>query len=436
MSDTGLREELSADAEGSEPHLEDGLTPFQAVNLHFARAAKLLGLSEAMIRALEEPYLEISVSLPLRTADGRLLNFRGYRVQHNNSRGPMKGGIRFHPEADLDEIRGLASLMTWKTAVVDLPFGGAKGGIRCDPSQLDRLDLERLTRRFVSRIFKFIGPHEDIPAPDLNTNPQVMAWIVDEYAKYHGYSPGVVTGKPLSLGGSAGRLSATGRGLLFAAEHAAGARGLSLRGATVAIQGFGNVGSWAARSFAAAGAKVVAVADSVAAIACPSGLDVERLSEVVARERRVGAYRSPGAGVISGEELLALDVDILVPAALGGVIHRQNADAVRARMVVEGANHPITPWADETLRNKGILVVPDIYANAGGVTVSYFEWVQNLQQFRWSAERVDQELRSVMTAAYENLRQAADEHRSDLRTAAYVVAARRVSEAMDLRGLR
>lgn len=419
-----------------ELHREDGLTPFEAVNLHFGRAAKLLGLSEEMIRALEVPQREVTVSLPLRTTDGRHLTFRGYRVQHNDSRGPMKGGIRFHPEADIEEVRGLASLMTWKTAVVNLPYGGAKGGIQCDPSQLDRLDLERLTRRFVARIEKFIGPHEDIPAPDMNTNAQVMAWIVDEYAKYNGYAPGVVTGKPLALGGSEGRLSATGRGLLFAAEHAASAAGLSLQGATVALQGFGNVGSWAARCFVQAGAKVVAVGDVGGAIACSNGLDVARLLEVVENEKTVAAHRAPDVQAISAEELLSQQVDILVPAALGGVIHRQNAQDVRARLIVEGANHPITPWADDVLRRRGVVVVPDIYANAGGVTVSYFEWVQNLQQFRWTAEHVDQELRKVMARAYSDLHEAAEDHQTDLRTAAFLVAVRRVAEAMELRGLR
>jgi glutamate dehydrogenase (NAD(P)+) len=373
------------------------------------------------------------VEIPLRCSDGTLSTFRGYRVQHDNSRGPMKGGIRYHPEVDLDEVRALAALMTWKTAVVDLPYGGAKGGITCDPGTLSQHDLERLTRRFIVRIHQFIGVHEDIPAPDVNTNPQVMAWIVDEYSKFHGFSPGVVTGKPLELGGSLGRTSATGRGCLFAAERAAADMGLDLAGATVAVQGFGNVGSWAAHFFAEAGARIVAVSDVAGAVFAGDGLDVAQARRAVTEQGSVTAMK---AERISNDELLALDVDILVPAALGNVIHGGNASDVRARMIVEGANHPTTPAADEILRAKDVVVLPDIFANAGGVTVSYFEWVQNLQQFRWSEERVDTELREVMNAAYDALRAVQEEFETDLRTAAFVLAIRRVSEAARLRGLR
>jgi glutamate dehydrogenase (NAD(P)+) len=378
-------------AEPTAREVDRRLTAFQAVNLQFDRAADVLGISEDLRVALKTPYREVMVELPLRCDDGSLRTFSGYRVQHDASRGPLKGGLRYHPEVDLDEVRALASLMTWKTAVVDLPYGGAKGGINCDPGELSQLDLERLTRRFVSRIERFIGPHEDIPAPDVNTNPQVMAWIVDEYSKFHGYSPAVVTGKPIELGGSIGRESATGRGVLFAAELAAARAGVEMDGATVAVQGFGNVGSWAARFFEEAGCRVVAVSDVKGGIHNPDGLEGKRLREHVAESGSV--VELPGAEPLSNEELLELDVDILVPAALGGVIHARNAGDVRARMIVEGANHPLTPEADDILGAAGSLVVPDIYANAGGVTVSYFEWVQNLQQFRWTAERVDEELR-------------------------------------------
>jgi glutamate dehydrogenase (NAD(P)+) len=410
------------------------MTAFQAVNLQFDRAAEVLELSEDIRVALKTPFREVMVELPLRCDDGSLRTFSGFRVQHDMSRGPLKGGLRYHPEVDLDEVRALAALMTWKTAVVDLPYGGAKGGINCDPTTLSQLDLERLTRRFVSRIERFIGPHEDIPAPDVNTNAQVMAWIVDEYSKFHGYSPAVVTGKPVELGGSLGRESATGRGVLFAARLAAERAGVELEGATVAVQGFGNVGSWAARFFAEAGSRVVAVSDVKGGIHDASGFDLVRLREHLAESGSVTGF--PGADAITNEELLELDVDILVPAALGGVIHARNAADVRARMIVEGANHPLTPEADEILLDSGSLVIPDIFANAGGVTVSYFEWVQNLQQFRWTAERVDEELAIVMQTAWKAISALADEHSTDLRTAAFMLAIRRVAAATQLRGLR
>jgi glutamate dehydrogenase (NAD(P)+) len=410
------------------------LTPFEAVNRQFDRAAEVLDLHEDLRVALKTPYREVMVEIPLRCDGDRLLIFHGYRVQHDNSRGPMKGGIRYHPEVDLDEVRALAALMTWKTAVVNLPYGGAKGGVNVDPSQLSEVDLERLTRRFIARISKFIGPHEDIPAPDVNTNPQVMAWVVDEYSKYHGFSPGVVTGKPVELGGSVGRNSATGRGVLFATERAAVDAGVSLEGATVAVQGFGNVGSWAAEFLVQAGARVVAVSDVQGGILDGDGLDLKAVSAAVKGEGSVVA--TEGVERITNDELLTLNVDILVPAALGDVLHEGNARDVRARLVVEGANHPTTPDADDILHERGITVVPDIYANAGGVTVSYFEWVQNLQQFRWNEEKVDLELRRTMDAAYDDLKRVRAEHGTDLRTAAFVLAIGRVAEATRLRGLR
>jgi glutamate dehydrogenase (NAD(P)+) len=422
-----------AAAEPTAAESEERLTPFQAVNLQFDRAADLLDLPEELRVALKTPYREVMVELPLRCADGELRTFSGYRVQHDNSRGPMKGGLRYHPEVDLDEVRALASLMTWKTAVVNIPFGGAKGGISCDPKELNPREVESLTRRFISRIERFIGPREDIPAPDVNTDPQVMAWIVDEYSKYHGYTPGVVTGKPVELGGSLGRGSATGRGVLFAAERAAADADVDLQGASIAIQGFGNVGSWAAHFFAEAGARVVAVSDVNGGIHNGDGLDIAALRREAEETGTVVSHE--GAERITNEELLTLDVDVLVPAALGGVLNRRNAPDVRAKLVVEGANHPTTPGADEIFIERGVTVVPDIYANAGGVTVSYFEWVQNLQQFRWSAERVDEELRRVMDAAYDALQEIVREHETDLRTAAFILSIQRVAEAARLRGL-
>jgi glutamate dehydrogenase (NAD(P)+) len=411
----------------------ESLSPFEAVNYEFDRAARRLELPDYLQAALKTPYREVMVELPLRCADGEFRTFHGYRVQHNNARGPMKGGLRYHPEVDLDEVRALASLMTWKTAVVQLPYGGAKGGIDCDPRTLAHDEVERITRTFIERIQGFIGPHEDIPAPDVNTNPQMMAWIVDEYSKFHGFSPGVVTGKPVQLGGSAGRISATGRGVAVAAEHAAGELGLDLRGATVAIQGYGNVGSWSAHFLAGLGARVVAVSDVEGGVFCGDGIDPARATETVAADGSVVAL--PGVERITNDELLALEVDVLVPAALGGVIHGRNARDVRAKLIVEGANAPVTPAADEVLDERGVRVVPDILANAGGVTVSYFEWVQNLQQFRWSAERVDEELVRILGTAYAAVASVRDEYRVPMRQAAFMLAIRDVAEAVRMRGI-
>ncbi len=411
----------------------DQMTPFEAVNYQFDCAARRLGLPEHLQVALKTPYREVMVEIPLLDDAGSIRTFHGYRVQHNNARGPMKGGLRYHPEVDLDEARALASLMTWKTAVVDIPYGGGKGGIDVDPRDLTPAELERITRTFVERIHQFIGPNQDIPAPDVNTNAQVMAWIVDEYSKFEGFTPAVVTGKPLEVGGSPGRESATGRGVSVITERAAADHGIDLKGATVAVQGFGNVGSWSAHYLAELGARIVAVSDVDGAIHDERGLDVERLVEIVRGGESVVAL--DGVSRISNDDLLTLDVDILVPAALGGVIHRWNARHVKAKLLVEGANAPTTPAADAVLDERGVIVVPDILANAGGVTVSYFEWVQNLQQFRWTAEKVDQELIAIMGNAYDAVRDTAREHSTSLRTAAFMVAIQRVAKAVQLRGV-
>jgi len=408
------------------------MTPFQRVNFQFDRAARRLDLSEATQVSLKTPFREVMVEIPV-DCDGEICTFHGYRVQHNRARGPMKGGLRYHPAVDLDDVRALASLMTWKTAVVDIPYGGAKGGIDIDPKQMPQHRVERITRTFIERIERFIGPNEDIPAPDVNTDGQVMAWIVDEYSKFNGFSPGVVTGKPLELGGSLGRVSATGRGVAVVTGLAAADAGIDLEGATVAVQGFGNVGSWSASYLSEMGARVVAVSDVQGGIHRGDGLDVARLIETAKAEGTV--VGAEGVDRISNEELLELDVDILVPAALGGVINAGNAGEVRARMIVEGANEPTTPAADDILDERGVIVVPDILANAGGVTVSYFEWVQNLQQFRWKAERVDEELVRIMTEAYREVRARRDAEDVSLRVAAFMVAIRRVASATKLRGL-
>jgi glutamate dehydrogenase (NAD(P)+) len=420
-------------AEAQEALPADELTPFEAVNFQFDCAARRLQLPDPLQVALKTPFREVMVEIPLIGEEGDIRTFHGYRVQHNQARGPMKGGLRYHPHVDLDESRALASLMTWKTAVVDIPYGGAKGGIDVDPRTLRRTEVERITRTFTERIHQFIGPNEDIPAPDMNTDGQVMAWIVDEYSKFRGFTPGVVTGKPLALGGSPGRISATGRGVAVVTAQAAARLGFDLAGATVAVQGFGNVGSWSARLLAELGARVVAVSDIEGGVFHGDGLDLDRLRQLTEAGESVVALE--GAERISNDDLLTADVDILVPAALGGVIHRWNARHVKARLVVEGANAPTTPAGDAILAERGVTVIPDILANAGGVTVSYFEWVQNLQQFRWTAERVDRELTTIMGSAYDAVARMAAEHRTSLRTAAFMVAIERVARAVQLRGV-
>lgn len=408
------------------------ISPNESVNRHFDRAAQRLGLSEEIQLALKTPFREVTVELPLRGSDGRMRTYRGYRIQHDNSRGPMKGGLRYHPHVDLDEVRALASLMTWKTAVVNLPFGGAKGGIDCDPADLTPEELERLTRKFIGRIHLIIGDNQDIPAPDVNTNPQVMAWILDEYAKFHGFTPGVVTGKPIVLGGSLGRASATGRGVAIITQAAMTRLGRSIDGATVAVQGFGNVGSWTAHFLAAAGARVVGVSDVRGGLFRGDGFDVAELMR--AGQTKDGIHGVSGAQSISNADLLALDVDVLVPAALGNAIHSGNVGTVRAGLIVEGANAPLSSEADDALEEKGVPVVPDILANAGGVTVSYFEWAQNTQRVRWSEEQVDTMLLDTMRTAFADVVRQSEESAVPMRTAAFMLALGRVAEATALRG--
>lgn len=410
------------------------LTPFESVNLSVERAARALGLSREARLILKTPFREVSTELPLRCDDGELRVFRAYRVQHDRSRGPMKGGIRYHPAVDLDEVRALASLMTWKTAVMDLPFGGAKGGVDCDPRELTPGDLQRLTRRFTERMRMFIGPRLDIPAPDVNTGPEVMAWIVDEYAKFAGYEPGVVTGKPVELGGSEGRLSATGAGVAQVALRALEEAGIDRDGATVAVQGFGNVGTWAARILDREGVRVRAVSDSGGGVFAGDGLDVEALIDLKENGGSVAEYEG-SAERVSNARLMALDVDVLIPAALGGVITEETAKEIDARIVVEGANGPTTPAGDRVLEAKEIRVIPDILANAGGVTVSYFEWVQNAQNMKWEGERVSSELERHMTRAHDRVSDTAREVGVTLREAAFMVAVRDVARATELRGL-
>ncbi|MBI4636753.1 MAG: glutamate dehydrogenase [Candidatus Rokubacteria bacterium] len=407
---------------------------FEEVNYYFRKAARVMDLSARVEKMLVTPFREVKVDVSITLDNGELGTFIGYRVQHDKSRGPMKGGLRYHPTVDMDEALGLASLMTWKTAVVNLPYGGAKGGIAVDPSTLSAREVERLTRRFVQQIHDIIGPHTDIPAPDVNTNAQVMAWIMDEYSKLHGFSPAVVTGKPVDLFGSRGREEATGRGVVAALEEYLKDAGAGeIRGKTFAVQGFGNVGSWAARFLHERGARVVAVGDARGAIRNPEGLDIPRLGEHVQKTKSVVGF--PGSDAITNEELLVSNVDVLVPAALGGVITEANAKEIRARVVLEAANAPTTPRADEILGERGVAVLPDIFVNAGGVTVSYFEWVQNIQQFRWEEEQIGAELQRHMREAYATLARVVRERKVSFRTAAFIVAIGRVGRATVLRGV-
>ena len=412
--------------------VSDKMSSHEAVTYFFERAADRVGLDDEMREVLRGSYREMQVQVPVRMDSGGLMVFNGYRVQHNGARGPYKGGVRFHPEADIDEVRALAALMTWKTAVTDLPFGGAKGGVQCEVYMMSEAELQRLTRRYTQMIGYVLGVNRDIPAPDMNTNAQTMAWMMDAFGQRYGYQPACVTGKPVELGGSLGREAATGRGVVYVMQEYAQDRGYSLAGASVAIQGFGNVGSWAARIAAEAGAKVVAVSDVRGGIHDKSGLDIEKVW--AHRDATGSVVGFPGADQISNEELLELDVAWLVPAALGEVIHGRNASKIRAGVVVEAANHPITPLADATLDDAGIVVIPDILANAGGVTVSYFEWTQNIQQFRWEEEQVNEQLRKVMSKAYGAVSAYAKDRDATLRDAAFAIGVERVARAARLRG--
>jgi glutamate dehydrogenase (NAD(P)+) len=414
--------------------VRDGMNPFESVNLFFARAAEIGELDDAAIELLSGTYRELRVQLSVRRDDGSRLVCNGYRIQHNGARGPYKGGIRFHPDADINEVRALASLMTWKTALVDLPFGGAKGGVQVDTGELSRTELERLTRRYTDQISSVIGPSRDIPAPDMNTDAQTMSWILDQYGRKYGHTTQIVTGKPIALGGSQGRTEATGRGVIVTMEQALD--DLSLgdpEDLTIAIQGFGNVGSFAARIASERGYRVVAVSDVDGGIYAPDGLD---LDAVVSHLADTGSVVDlPGTDRISNEELLELDVDVLIPAALGEVLTSENADDIRARVVVEGANHPTTPMADRILHDRGIHVVPDILANAGGVTVSYYEWVQNNQEIHWRRDEVNDRLEKRLREAYQRCRDFQRDHVGlSLREAGFALAVARVVEAAELRG--
>jgi glutamate dehydrogenase (NAD(P)+) len=408
------------------------LRAHEAVNQYFAEAAELIELDAELYPVLTTPYREVTTQVPVRLDSGDLIVVRGYRVQHNGARGPYKGGIRYHPSANLHEVRALASLMTWKTALLELPFGGAKGGIEVDPTGMSDGELQRMTRRFTHGIQHVLGVYRDIPAPDMNTSAKVMAWVMDAFSATHGYSPAVVTGKPLGLGGAPGREAATGRGCVYVLDEYCDYHGLQLAEQRIAIQGFGNVGSWMAQELADRGVTVIAVSDETGGLVRYEGLDVPGLVAHVGTGGVVPDF--PGGDVITNAQLLELECDVLVPAAIGEVITEANAARIRAKVVLEAANYPVTPTADKLLGDQGITVIPDILANAGGVTGSYFEWSQNIQQFTWKESRFNVELRDRMCGAARFTMGFAEEHSSTLRVAAYALGIQRVADATRLRG--
>src|SRR5215216_482122 len=409
------------------------ISNYRIVEHWFHAAAERLELPDDVAAVFRSSYREVQVQVPVRLGDGRLHVFSGYRVQHNGARGPYKGGIRFHPEVDLDEVRALAELMTWKTAIVNIPYGGAKGGVNVDPSKLESREVQAVARSFMDKIEKVLGPQRDIPAPDVGTNAQVMAWLMDEYGKLHGHTPACVTGKPIALEGSFGREAATGRGVVQVFTEAAPEIDLDPGEATFVMQGFGNVGAWAARLMQALGAKMVGVADASGAVAGEDGIDAEELARHVRDGGKVTDFDS-GAEQIDPDDLVGLECDVFIPAALGGMIHKANADRMRCRMMVEGANSPTTPKADEILNDKGVFIVPDVLANAGGVVVSYFEWVQNLQHFRWDEDEVNKRLGEIMRRAFHEVADRAKENSAPMRPAAYELGIERVVEAASTRG--
>jgi len=408
------------------------LSPAESVVRTMEASAGRLGVSPDVIALLRSAWREMQVQVPVRMDNKSVRIFTGYRVQHNGARGPYKGGVRYHPSADLEEVRALAMLMTYKCALLDLPFGGAKGGVQCDPVRMSEQELNRLTRGYVGHIGMIIGPNRDIPAPDMGTNAQTMAWMMDGYGQRYGYTPEIVTGKPVELGGSYGREQATGRGVAAVMREYAAVEGVNPRDVRVVVQGYGNVGSWTCRIAAEAGFRVVGVSDVKGGIANPEGIDIPRLDRHFAVAGSVAGF--PDAEPVTNDGLLELDCDYLVPAAVGEVITGENAPLVHARAVIEAANHPVTLDGDDVLAQRGIVVLPDILVNAGGVTVSYFEWTQNIQQFRWPLERVNQELEVRMRAAFREVQARAAKDGTRPREAAFDVAVDRVARAITLRG--
>jgi len=399
----------------------------------YQKAVELLGLKPEIAKALEMPDRELTVEVPFRLDSGKVESLVGFRVQHNNTRGPFKGGIRYHHHVDLAEVRSLAALMTWKTSLLDIPYGGGKGGIQIDTSKYSRHEMERLSRRFFRAIDPFIGPNIDIPAPDVNTNAQVMGWFMDEYSQTHGYTPACVTGKPLELGGSEGREHATGKGTAITVRETSKNYDVDLENATVVVQGFGNVGSFAAKFLDDYGCKIIAVSDVTGGVHDPNGLDVPSLFDYNYEHRTIDGC---GQGQkLTNEELLALECDYLIPAALGGAINEKNVDTINCKIVIEAANGPVTPEAADVLWSKKVPIIPDILTNAGGVTVSYFEWVQNLQQFKWELEEVDTKLETKMVKAFDEVYAIKQEKNVPMRIASFMVAIDRVARSYELRGV-
>ena len=422
-----------------------GINLFENAQLQLKHITQRLGSQPGILEYLEKPQREITVNFPVKLDDGRIKIFTGYRIQHNNIRGPHKGGLRYHPEVTLDEVRALAMFMTWKCTVVNIPFGGAKGGVICNPKAMSLTEVERLTRRFTSELTIVIGPDRDIPAPDVNTNPQIMAWIMDTYSMNRGYSvPGVVTGKPISIGGSLGRNEATGRGCMYAIKETLKHLDYKISkdtrngiyridNATASVQGFGNAGSVAARLLQEEGARIVAVSDSTGGVFKEEGLDIPAL---ITHKQKTGSVLGySGTQELTNKEVIELDCDILVPAALENQITHENAANIKAKIIAEAANGPTTPKADEILLDKDIFVIPDILANAGGVVVSYFEWVQSAQKLAWREKDVNQRLKEIMQRSFQEVIETGKEHGVDMRTAAYILAVQRVSEALVLRGI-
>jgi len=419
---------------GTPPQGVDSASPFEEMMSRFDLAAQKLGLDPGLYKVLREPVRETKVSIPVVMDDGRIEVFIGYRVLHNIARGPGKGGIRYDRNVTLDEVRALAAWMTWKCAVVNIPFGGAKGGVICDPASLSRGEIERITRRYTAELMDQFGPEKDVPAPDMGTNPQTMAWIMDTYSMHARHTvTSVVTGKPLSLGGSRGRVEATGRGLMLICREAAPLKGFQLSGSRIAVQGFGNVGSIAARMCSEAGAKIIAVSDISGGVFDPAGLDIKKLLAHYEKERTFDGYTGPKK--ISNADLLELDCDILIPAANENQIRAKNAPNIKAKIIVEGANGPTTQRADEALRQKDVLVVPDILANAGGVTVSYFEWVQDRAGFFWREQEVNERLEDIMVQSFRDVATMAEKYGVTFRIAAYMLGISRVAHDTMVRGL-
>lgn len=429
-------EQAKSEAEASgtpKPGQRAEVSNLDIVHHYFNKACDHLDMADDLRTVFWTPYREVTVQIPVKLSDGKIHTFSGYRIQHNGARGPYKGGVRFHPEVDVDEVRALASLMTWKTAVAGVPFGGAKGGVNCPADQLEQAELQKIARSFMDKIEKVLGPTRDIPAPDVNTNAQTMAWFMDEYGKLHGHTPAICTGKPIALEGSYGREAATGRGCVYMFREAAPALGLSPADTKFVVQGYGNVGSWAARIMQQLGSTMVAVSDVHGAIRSDAGIDADALHKFLTEEGgKITDF--PNSEPINADELIEVPCDVFIPAALGGMIHEGNAHKMNCKVLVEGANSPTTPAADDILKDNDTYIIPDLMANAGGVVVSYFEWVQNLQHFRWDEREVNDKLGNIMRRAYREVSSRAKEEGLDLREAAYLVGIERVVEAARTRG--